>query len=135
MRGSKRFFQCVLIFIICMGVIIIRLALTPTVDVFSYTAFRGYPNPETGATQTIEVRFNQEHFTEDVCRIRPKADRQDVLALAKSIEFKVEFLDPPGQFRNPEEKLQPRSRVSLSSYDKHLMRKIGIRFYCYSLDD
>lgn len=129
MRICKWFIRilCILIIgcIIWFGIQVV----TPAVDVFSYTGFHGEINAKTGAIQSVTYTINKEELTKQILSVKPKADKQIVVAFVNSIKINIEFLDAPGEWRNAEHTLDPRFRGYIVDYDKALKRKIGIKFY------
>ena len=96
--------------------------LTPKIDVFSFVGVHW----DIDHPKEISYSFDREDLVQEILRLKPNADTEDVEEFANSIQMEVEIVDWIEDAENPYRK---EICMRVTQYDKKLQRKVGIEFY------
>ena len=96
--------------------------LTPKIDVSSFVGVHW----DIDHPKEISYSFDREDLVQEILRLKPNADTEDVEEFANSIQMEVEIVDWIEDAENPYRK---EICMRVTQYDKKLQRKVGIEFY------
>ena len=119
---AKYFIRAVLIMVLIMFVMTVIHVLTPKIDVFSFVGVHW----DADHPKEITYSFYREDLIQEILKLKPNADTEDVEEFANSIQIELEIIDWIEDEDNPG---LADICMRVTQYNKKLQRKIGIEFY------
>ena len=119
---AKYFIRTILLMAFIALVLTAIHILTPKIDVSSFVGVHW----DIDHPKEISYSFDREDLVQEILRLKPNADTEDVEEFANSIQTEVEIVDWIEDAENPYRK---EICMRVTQYDKKLQRKVGIEFY------
>ena len=119
---AKYFIRTILLMAFIALVLTAIHILTPKIDVFSFVGVHW----DIDHPKEISYSFNREELIQEILKLKPNADTEDVEEFANSIQIELEIVD---WIEDADDQSIADICMRITQYNKKLQRKIGIEFY------
>lgn len=119
---AKYFIRTILIMEFIALVLTAIHILTPKIDVFSFVGVHW----DIDHPKEISYSFDREDLIQEILKLKPNADMEDVEEFANSIQMEVKIVD---WIEDVDDPYKMDICMRITQYNKKLQRKIGIEFY------
>lgn len=119
---AKYFIRTILLMAFIALVLTAIHILTPKIDVSSFVGVHW----DIDHPKEISYSFDREDLVQEILRLKPNADTEDVEEFANSIQIELEIVD---WIEDADDQSIADICMRITQYNKKLQRKIGIEFY------